>query len=68
MSERKKTHGTAATCQAREVASVHPSIRVGGVAVGVCGRPCLPSFTVCFEHVTKDALWLRCQMLMWVVR
>jgi hypothetical protein len=28
-----------------------------------CKKPCLESFVVCFEHVNKEALWMRIEGL-----
>ena len=30
-----------------------------GASLGQCEAPCLPGFTVCAEHVCKEALLLR---------
>lgn len=29
-----------------------------GPGLPACGKPCLPKMTVCYDHVTKDALIL----------
>jgi len=44
--------------------STHPSIKVGGSSIGQCTNECLPGFTVCFEHVTKDALSMMLKIAM----
>jgi len=41
--------------------SVHPSVVIGGASLGGCDKPALPGFTVCAEHVTKEALILKLQ-------
>jgi len=41
--------------------SVHPSVVIGGASLGECDRPALRGLTVCFDHVTKDALLLKLQ-------
>lgn len=35
----------------------------GGASLGQCEEKALPGFVVCFEHVNKEALWMRVQQL-----
>ena len=37
--------------------------KFGGASLGQCKKEALESFTVCFDHINKEALWLRIQML-----
>lgn len=35
----------------------------GGAGLGRCEKDCIPGFTVCFDHVTKEALYMMIQSL-----
>ena len=50
-------------CDHVERVSIHPSIKIGGAAMGRCERDALPGMVVCGEHATRDALVMNIRTL-----
>lgn len=50
-------------CDHRDRVQLHPSIKIGGFAIGRCERDALPGMVVCAWHATPDAITIQMNQL-----
>lgn len=50
-------------CNRRHTVPIHPSVKIGGATVGVCGRDVLPGLVVCEYHADPSTVRLLVESL-----